>query len=305
MAISYGFSASLVGVVVSVSDSYAYASLTVVISFLKMLSNMDFKFSPSQHMALGAQLLEACVSGPIEKVALFYNSPLSKPHAPARGGVPVLFPQFADTGPLPKHGWVRNLPWQALTAPDTAPHHVAYQLHLAPGDRADWPHACELTLHVNSTDRAVRVSLSVRNTGNTTFSWTGGLHPYWLLDDLQSSYATGLAGIAVRDRYDATLRQHDITQPRLTWTEQPFERLYTACPAVQLHTSGHSLELSAGGFNEWMVWNPGAGGAQALADLPDEDWRKFVCIEPVCVTRPVVLAPGAVFEGWLQAQLTA
>ncbi|MCB2000494.1 MAG: D-hexose-6-phosphate mutarotase, partial [Rhodoferax sp.] len=31
-----------------------------------------------------------------------------------RGGVPVVFPQFSDRGPLPRHGFVRNRAWQLL-----------------------------------------------------------------------------------------------------------------------------------------------------------------------------------------------
>lgn len=26
------------------------------------------------------------------------------------------------------------------------------------------------------------------------------------------------------------------------------------------------------GFDQWMVWNPGKAGAQALNDLPNDDW---------------------------------
>jgi glucose-6-phosphate 1-epimerase len=262
---------------------------------------MNLKISHLRHQAVGAQLLEANISSPSGEFPLFYNSPISKPNFPARGGVPILFPQFSDTGPLPKHGWARNMPWVQINEKFKSTSDVSFQLHMGAQDRADWPFACDLRLQVTSTERGIRISLSVHNTGELSFHWTGGLHPYWCVDDLLINSLSGLSGIQARDRYDASFVRQ--VGAELTWTDQPFERLYTSCPPVQLHTSTHSLELTAGGFTEWMVWNPGASGAQLIDDLPDEDWQKFVCIEPVCVTSPVVMEPGQLFEGWLQAEL--
>lgn len=51
------------------------------------------------------------VSVIFNNVELLYLSPLSSEFKPARGGIPVTFPQFANNGALSKHGFVRNLPW--------------------------------------------------------------------------------------------------------------------------------------------------------------------------------------------------
>lgn len=256
-----------------------------------------------EHRGLGAQVLQACLG---KVAAVFYLSPLSVgafrcPAAavPARGGVPVLFPQFADKGLLPKHGLVRTVNWN-LVAEDAlqGTHRVQYRLDVQPNDFATWAHAARLRLTVEAKPDDLVFALQVTNTGDDSFSWTGGLHPYFAVQDVLTCSASGLEGLAVQDRYDASFQKqpHGILQ----WTRAPFERLYDACPALILNTGGNSLHLSASGFDQWMVWNPGEAGAGALADLPAGDWRRFVCMEPVRVARPVVLAPGNTFNGHLR-----
>lgn len=273
------------------------------------------------HRNLGAQVLQASLGN---TAAVFYLSPLSlgepgpgSATAPARGGVPVLFPQFADLVPkakaaqtpglpalpaLPKHGFARTAHWRLLADPaGPGTHRLRYGLDIAPTDYPSWPHAARLTLAVEAQTDALVFALQVRNTGHHSFNWTGGLHPYFAVQDVQTCSLSGVAGLAVQDRYDTDLR----TQPPgdLGWTEQAFERLYDACPPVILDTGTYSLRISATGFDQWMVWNPGEAGARALADLPAGDWRRFVCVEPVCVARPIMLKPGEVFEGKLCIQV--
>ncbi|MDO8250234.1 MAG: D-hexose-6-phosphate mutarotase [Rhodoferax sp.] len=276
------------------------------------------------HRDLGAQVLQAGLGN---AAGIFYLSPLSmgvpgagSAAAPARGGVPVLFPQFADVGPisrvskspglpalpalaaLPKHGLARTAHWRLLEdQASQGMHRLHYGLDIEPEDYPSWPHAARLTLVVEAKTDGLVFALQVSNSGSHSFSWTGGLHPYFAVQDVLTSSASGLAGLAVQDRYDADLR----SQPPgdLGWTEQPFERLYDACPAVILDTGGYTLRLSASGFDQWMVWNPGEAGARALADVPAGDWRRFVCVEPVCVARPIVLEPGENFNGQLFIQV--
>ena len=250
------------------------------------------------HESIGAQLLQARLSG----ADVFYLSPISLT-APMRGGVPVMFPQFADAGPLAKHGLVRTAPWQLTKNEETATSHTSgFSLTIGSEDHASWPHAARLELEVNATPNLLEFALRVTNTGNDRFGWTGGLHPYFALQDLLTSRLRGLAGLTAQDRFDANM----VSQPAgdLQWTEAPFERLFDGCPALELDGGAHTLRLSASGFDQWMVWNPGRLGANALKDLPPGDWRRFVCIEPVCVTRPIELLPGATFEGQLRIELS-
>jgi len=252
-----------------------------------------------KHRGLGAQVLQARLG---DLSAIFYLSPLcsgAMAVVPARGGVPVLFPQFADAGLLPKHGLARTAQWELLEEQvSQGSHSLRYGLEIFQNDYPTWPHAVKLNLVAEVTPEAVFFELKVVNTGCSSFSWTGGLHPYFAVQDVLQSSLSGLGGLGVQDRYDPDFQ----VQPQgdVRWTRHPFERLYAECPQLTLNTGSYSLHLSASGFDQWMVWNPGEEGGNALADLPAGDWRHFVCVEPVCVARPVVLAPGETFEGSLR-----
>lgn len=249
-----------------------------------------------RHQALGAQLLGAELPGYGE---VFYLSPIGiKAGVPARGGVPVLFPQFAEAGPLRKHGYVREMPWTLQEArKESDGECVIYTLNMDSQDVAQWPHSARLQLKIERQGNQLTISLTILNSGSDAFSFTGGLHPYFQVSDLRQMRILGLQGLRVQDRYQPDLQSDEAGV--LTLGSSSFERLYDGCPAIQLRSPDKCLSLSATGFDQWMVWNPGESGAKALADLPDADWQNFVCIEPVRVVRPVHLSPGETFTGTL------
>jgi glucose-6-phosphate 1-epimerase len=53
------------------------------------------------------------------------------------------------------------------------------------------------------------------------------------------------------------------------------------------------------GFPDAVVWNPWAEKAAALPDMPDEDYKEFVCIEVGAIRKPVTVKPG---ESWSGSQ---
>ena len=214
-----------------------------------------------------------------------------------RGGVPVLFPQFADRGPLPKHGFVRNVAWHCVS--EYQAHDVAtLMLSLDTQQIAtDWPHRARLHLTIEASSTTCVLRLSIENYGSSSFAWTGGLHPYFAISDIRLIQLDGLAALPIEDRYDPSLLQETATGP--VFSDRPFERLYGALLPVCLLDGDRRVTLRSSGFSEWMIWNPGREGARLLADLPDADWSKFICIEPVIARAPAILAPSEAFTGVL------
>lgn len=247
--------------------------------------------------SLGAQVLNASTSGD----ELLYLSPLSQVNKPARGGVPVIFPQFAEHGPLIKHGFARHITWDFVDEqhlPDSQ--EKKYSLQISPKTFLDWPHSACLELICKVSGNGFYQELRVTNSGVQAFKWTGGLHPYFAVSDLLEATLSGLRGIPYEDRYN--LGCHIWTSDVMTFSESPCEKLFAGVPPLKLLTNSRRLSISATGFTQWMIWNPGREEA-SLSDLPQDAWKSFLCIEPVNVSAPIWLEPGESFVGTLEASL--
>lgn len=249
----------------------------------------------------GAQVLTAEVGG----WPLLYCSPLHDPSTgrPARGGVPVLFPQFADRGPLKKHGWARDVDW-SLVEENIGDdfHSVHLKLEIGTKTIPEWHYSVTLDMKAIVTNHTVTLSLEVTNTGTDSFDWSGGLHPYWAVDDVSACAVTGLHGKSAKDRYDHRKRVEE--QEVLHFNGNPFECLYESTQGVTLETRDYTLFLSSTGFERWMIWNPGESESRNLQDLPESDWKRFLCIEPL-VLNGLIMKPQESFRGILVAKITA
>jgi glucose-6-phosphate 1-epimerase len=199
-----------------------------------------------------------------------------------RGGVPVIFPQFAERGSGTRHGFARSANWRVNDSgvQDGAAFAV---LVLDPSDlsaeaAAAWPHAFELRLRVALRGAVLSMTLDVRNTGAAPFPFAAALHTYHLVEDVEAVRIDGVQAetLAITDKLD-----------------QVFEHIPGA---IGFDNGVDVLTLEQHGFTDAVVWNPGAGDAAALADMEDEEYRRFVCIEPALL-GPQVLEAGGSWRG--------
>lgn len=214
--------------------------------------------------------------------------------ASIRGGVPVIFPQFAAEGPLPKHGFARNRPWQRV--PEQSDTRAVFELTDDASTRAIWPHAFQARLTVELGDRQLAVELAVRSTGDAPMRFTAALHSYLRVDDVAAVRIAGLRGCRYRDSADGN-RIGTETRDQLTIDGEVDRIYFDAPPALALITPGRPLRVESSGFTDAVIWNPGEAKASGLADLDEDGWRRFVCIESAVIGRPVTLNPGAVWRG--------
>lgn len=252
----------------------------------------------------GAQLLSWRTADGVERLYLSPDAVFDG-RAAIRGGIPVCWPQFNMRGPLPKHGFARNLPWQPLPVSAAHPHTLALRLQDDGATRALWPERFTAELAVTLAPGCLHVGLSVRNTGDTPWSFTAALHSYLRVEDVTAAGLEGLRGAA---RWDAV---RDLREPegaaRLRFGEE-FDSVYAA-PAQPLHLrqpGGYSLQITqSASCPECVVWNPGPVLGATLSDLPAEGWRHMLCVEAACIDTPVLLAPGAQWQGWQELRATS
>jgi glucose-6-phosphate 1-epimerase len=250
----------------------------------------------------GGQILSWLPAGAAEQLYLSPRSEFS-PGKAIRGGVPVCFPQFAERGPLPKHGFARTLPWELVSQQQGKDDALAV-LRLSDSDatRALWPHAFELELSLRVGGRSLDIELACENTGDAAFQFTTALHTYLRVADLDAVSVEGLSGL----RYFDSVKQAEALQRMdLLLTGEKgvldLDRIYFGVKERPLLVAEdrRQVVVRAQGFDDAVLWNPGPERCARLADMPADGWSEMLCVEAACIGRPVELQAG---ESWVGRQ---
>ncbi|RZJ84641.1 MAG: D-hexose-6-phosphate mutarotase [Massilia sp.] len=253
----------------------------------------------------GGHLLSWKPAGAAEQL---YLSPRSEftPGKAIRGGVPVCFPQFAERGPLPKHGFARTLPWELVQRERGREDALAVlRLRDSEDTRAIWPHAFELELSVRVGGRTLDIELACENTGEADagpLQFTAALHTYLRVADLDAVSVEGLSGL----RYFDSIKQAEALQRMdLLLTGEKgvldLDRIYFGVKERPLLVAEdrRQVVVRQQGFDDAVIWNPGPERCAKLADMPPDGWSEMLCVEAASIGRPVELQPG---ESWVGRQ---
>ena len=242
----------------------------------------------------GAQLLSWV---PAQGEECLYLSPLSPFEAgrPIRGGVPVIFPQFADRGPLAQHGFARVQAWSLASASESVDtSSVTFALESSAQTLALWPGVFRLKLTITIGGPNLEVQLRVTNKGTDPFAFTSALHTY-----LRISEATArLRGLQGGRYLIRGANGTDVESREMVTAEEAIDRVYFATPpSTQLEDAGRVLRIGQRGFTDTVVWNPGRERTAQMVDMPPDDFRRMLCVEAASIEPPVSLNSGAAWVG--------
>jgi glucose-6-phosphate 1-epimerase len=233
-----------------------------------------------------------------EMLFLSANSKLS-PGEPIRGGIPVVFPQFANLGPLPQHGFVRTAVWEVVEV-SRDPGGSVYALFRTrdtDATRALWPHAFRATLRV-TLDEALSTAITIENTGGESFPFQCDLHTYLRVGDLRKVTVEGLEGAAYQDRTAKGAERRERRRPLRIAGET--DRIYVARPGrlrIRDESRSRTILHDRAGFNDVVIWNPGEEKARTTIGLAEGEYLEMLAVESAQVVPPEQLAPGSLWSG--------
>ena len=217
-----------------------------------------------------------------------------------RGGIPLCWPWFgADPEGLgrPAHGFARTSVWQLVSAErlSAGVTQVVLQLSDSAETRAIWDYAFKAALTITFAEE-LTLALTTTNLDSQAFNLTQALHTYFRVGEISQSHIQGLAGVDYQDKAKQATRVNN-TQQGAIHIQGEVDRVYAACPDVIYLTDSNLLReirIHGTGSQSTVVWNPGQEISQQMADLPDDAYQHFVCIETCNAGQDMIsIAPQA------------
>lgn len=214
---------------------------------------------------------------------------------PIRGGIPVCWPWFGPhptDSSKPAHGFVRQMAWEVDVAreSDTGVD-IVLKLQDSTETKAFWPHSFQVRMHVHM-GASLQVSLQAQNTGSTAWSMTGALHTYLNVEDVRKISIHGLHGTQY---VEGRLSPDKRPQSGTIIIDQEVDRMYVSDATVIVHDPlwKRELVIEKAGSLATVVWNPWIEKSKRLADLPDEAYPEFLCVEAANAGEDVItVQPG-------------
>lgn len=254
------------------------------------------QFAEAEVYLLGGQVT---AFRPIGQEPVLWLSPLSafEEGKAIRGGVPICWPWFGphpSRTDQPAHGLARTREWKPLDAGQLSDGRTRVRLTLADDEltRAAWPHGFDLTLSVTVGD-ALHLELITTNNGDGPLAYADALHTYLRVGDVRRVSVEGLHGKAFSH---STRHYRGVQSGPVTFDGDEVNNIYLPSRgAVRVIDPllKRVIEVSKSGSLATVVWNPGAGGGEAMKDVRGE-WDEFVCVEAgTCADARIVLLPGS------------
>jgi len=203
------------------------------------------------------------------------------PPKSVHAGIPICWPWFGahptDNSKL-QHGFARDSVWELKSARALKDDETEVVLVLIDDNTTLTLFAhqfrLELTFHIG---KKLSISLHTINTDKNAFTITQALHTYFAISDIDTVQIEGVEQTPFIDYTDE--RSEKVETEPLQIREET-NRVYiptTATCSIIDNQFKRTIIIEKSGSHSTTIWNPWENSA--IHDLPDDKYRKFVCIE--------------------------
>ncbi len=211
-----------------------------------------------------------------------------------RGGIPVCWPWF---GPDPKglqrpnHGFARNHLWSvADTASNETETRIVLQFTQHHKQETTWTFPFLLTLEFTIGQR-LHLQLTTQNTGDKAFSITQAFHTYFRVGDIRRVRIFGLENCRYFDKLDQGKQK---TQTGAVTISEEVDRIYEDVDnrvVLEDPLLNRRIEIVSQHCKTGVVWNPWEKSSKKMADLGNQDYKHFVCVETGNIAFDLIQIP--------------
>ncbi|WP_339766784.1 D-hexose-6-phosphate mutarotase [uncultured Paraglaciecola sp.] len=224
----------------------------------------------------------------VQRLWLSKNARLDGKH-PIRGGIPICWPWFGPhktQSELGSHGYVRNQAWHVADCTEKDGNTIVC-LKPATTQGQGFVGQTHLSLII-TVGREMRIQLLTENIGDQPFTFTGALHSYFHVDDIDKCRLNGLTG-EYEDKLQAYKR---LDSPSPYSIHGETDRVHLVTPAeLTIECNSHTTHIHSRGHDSIVVWNPWSEKSHNMQDMEDDGYRKMLCVE-TAVTRNETVLPG-------------
>ncbi|HMW73747.1 MAG TPA: hypothetical protein PKD17_18115, partial [Cellvibrionaceae bacterium] len=176
---------------------------------------------------------------------------------------------------------------------------IARGLTLAANEqtRKAWPFEFTASYTVELAPDSLLMQLEITNGAAEPMEFTSALHTYFASPDYRQGTLTGLAGLTYWDNGTPWQERQTQNTDALQIADALDRVYFQAHRPLTWQDQARRLEITAEGFADAVVWNPGITGAKALSDMADEEYVQMLCVEAANVAVPIRLEPGAIWRG--------
>lgn len=203
-----------------------------------------------------------------------------------RGGVPICWPWFGPAG-KPSHGFARTSTFELdAYSENEQGAELAFRLRGDERTKALWPHEFELFVRF-TLGQACGIELQAHG----DFESAGALHSYFNVGDIGGVAVSGL-GVPYLDK----VAEVDGRQDGVLTFPGRIDRVYTApdeVSRIEDPALSRRVEIRHDHNSDVVAWNPGPELSASMADLTDDGYRQFVCVETARVSTPMTSTPDS------------